>query len=135
MSRCPCLGLARPYAGVFYEATDTRNRDGPKAVIGNRRGRLQCDGHDCYSGLDPGEITRIGCWAHVRRYFEGETGSDANANEMLDWIGTLFRVEREAKQRAQDERRTSPMKSCSPCAGRSPSRSSMPSEPGSTMRS
>lgn len=95
------------YAGVFYEATDTRNRDGPKAVIGNRRGRLQCDGHDCYSGLDPGEITRIGCWAHVRRYFEkAKRSGDANANEMLDWIGTLFRVEREAKQRAQDERRT-----------------------------
>ncbi|MFQ5472351.1 MAG: transposase [Dehalococcoidia bacterium] len=52
------------HGGVFYEVTPTRNRDGPRRVIGDREGHLQCDGHDCYSGLDADQITRMGCWAH-----------------------------------------------------------------------
>lgn len=94
------------HAGVFYTVSETRNRDGPRSVIGERGGRLQCDGHDCYSGLDPSKIERIGCWAHVRRYFEkAKRSGDANAQEILDWIGKLFEVEREAKELGKSERR------------------------------
>ncbi len=87
------------HAGVFYKATDSRNRDGPRQVVGDREGRLQCDGHDCYSGLDPGKIVRIGCWAHARRYFEkARKRGDKNAKQAMDWIGKLFAVEREGKE-------------------------------------
>jgi transposase len=87
------------HAGVFYEVTDTRNRDGPKTVLGDRRGRLQCDGHDCFSELDPDLITRIGCWAHVRRYFEkARRSGDELANKPLGWIRKLFAIEKQAKQ-------------------------------------
>lgn len=87
------------HAGVFYTATETRNRDGPKAVLGDRRGRLQCDGHDCFSDLDPDHITRIGCWAHVRRYFEkARRSGDEKADPMLAWIGKLFAIEAFAKK-------------------------------------
>lgn len=93
------------HAGVFYTVSDTRNRDGPRLVLGDRKGRLQCDGHDCYSGLDS-SIVRIGCWAHVRRYFDkARRSGDANAQQVIDWIGTLFDVEREAKAIAKDEGR------------------------------
>lgn len=94
------------HAGVFYTTSDTRNRDGPRSMIGDRKGRLQCDGHDCYSGLDSSNIERIGCWAHVRRYFEkARKSGDANAQQVIDWIGTLFAVEREAKKLAKSENR------------------------------
>ena len=94
------------HAGVFYTTSETRNRDGPKSMLGDRRGRLQCDGHDCFSGLDSSRIVRIGCWAHVRRYFEkAKKRGDANAQEVIDWIGVLFAVEREAKRLAKDESR------------------------------
>lgn len=87
------------HAGVFFSATDARNRDGPKQVLGDRRGRLQCDGHDCFSELDPDRILRIGCWAHVRRYFEkARKSGDKHADQVLAWIGTLFAIERVAKQ-------------------------------------
>jgi len=87
------------HAGVFYAATGERNRDGPRQVVGDREGRLQCDGHDCYSGLDPDKIVRIGCWAHARRYFEkARKRGDENAKRPMDWIGKLFEVEREAKK-------------------------------------
>lgn len=90
------------HAGVFYTVSDTRNRDGPKLVLGDRQGRLQCDGHDCYSGLDL-SIVRIGCWAHVRRYFDkARRSGDTNAKQVIEWIGILFEVEREAKARAKD---------------------------------
>lgn len=86
-------------AGVFYTVTDARNRDGPKQVLGMREGRLQCDGHDCYDGLDPSKILRIGCWSHVRRYFEKALKrGDENAKQPMEWIGKLFAIEREGKR-------------------------------------
>lgn len=87
------------HAGVFYTATESRNRGSPLAILGDRGGRLQCDGHDCYDDLDPDRITRIGCWAHLRRYFEkARRLGDPTAEKPLDWIGKLFAVERKAKQ-------------------------------------
>jgi hypothetical protein len=47
-------------------------------------------------------IQRIGCWAHVRRYFEkAKKSGDENARKVMDWIGKLFLVEREAKAEAK----------------------------------
>lgn len=87
------------HAGVFYTATDARNRDGPKALLGDRRGRLQCDGHDCFSDLDPDRIVRIGCWAHARRYFEkARRSGDEKADPMLAWLRKLFAIEAFAKK-------------------------------------
>lgn len=85
-------------AGVFYTASDHRNREGPRDIIGDRRGRLQCDGHDCYSGLDGERIHRNGCWSHVRRYFDkARRAGDENSQKMMGWIRQLFAIEREAK--------------------------------------
>lgn len=87
------------HAGVFFTASDSRNRGSPGEILGARGGRLQCDGHDCYEDLDADSITRIGCWAHLRRYFEkAKKLGDPTADKPLDWIGKLFVVEREAKK-------------------------------------
>ena len=86
------------HGGVFYTSSTERNRGSPRAVLGDRQGRLQCDGHDSFDGLDPDSITRIGCWAHLRRYFEqARRIGDAAAERPLELIGKLFGVEREAK--------------------------------------
>lgn len=87
------------HAGVFYTASESRNRGSPGEILGDRGGRLQCDGHDCYSDLDPDSITRIGCWAHLRRYFEkAKRLGGSEADKPLEWIGKLFGVERKAKR-------------------------------------
>ncbi len=87
------------HAGVFYTSSDSRTRASPAEVLGDRRGRLQCDGHDCFSGLDAGRVVRIGCWAHVRRYFEkARRLGDPLADDLLRWIQVLFQIERVAKQ-------------------------------------
>ncbi len=87
------------HAGVFYTASDSRNRGSPGEILGDRGGRLQCDGHDCYSDLDPDSITRIGCWAHLRRYFEkAKRLGGSEVDKPMNWIGKLFAVEREAKK-------------------------------------
>ncbi len=87
------------HAGVFYTATDSRNRGSPKEVLGDRGGRLQCDGHDCYSDLDPTSIARIGCWAHLRRYFvNARKLGDSTTEKALGWIGKLFAIESVAKK-------------------------------------
>lgn len=42
---------------------------------------------------------RIGCWAHVRSYFEkARKAGEEPADQMLSWIGKIFTVERFAKQ-------------------------------------
>ena len=43
-------------------------------------------------------MIRIGCWAHVRRYFEkAKRLGDPLADEPLQWINKLFEIERYAK--------------------------------------
>lgn len=89
-------------AGVFYTLSEARNRDGPREVIGDRKGLFQGDGHDCFDGLDPELITRIGCWAHLRRYFKKALKSgDEKARDVLKLIDKLFAVERMAKEHAE----------------------------------
>ena len=57
-----------PGKGVFFTAFEGKSRDGPLSVIKDRTLLLQCDGDACFNRLGEG-ITRVGCWAHVRRYF------------------------------------------------------------------
>ena len=48
---------------------------------------------------DPERIVRIGCWAHVRRYFEkARRSGDEHADLPLKWIRQLFVIERHAKK-------------------------------------
>ena len=87
------------HAGVFYKATECRNRGSPLEILSGRSGRLQSDGHDCYNDLDPGTFTRAGCWAHLRRYFEkARRLGDSAAEKPLEWIGKVFGIERQAKK-------------------------------------
>ena len=87
------------HGGVFYTSSTERNRGSPGQVLGDRKGRLQCDGHDSFEGLDSDSIIRIGCWAHLRRYFEkAAKNGDQPANVPLELIGKLFAIEREAKR-------------------------------------
>lgn len=83
--------------GVFYTLSPTRSRDGPRDILAGRSGRLQCDGHECFSDLGEG-IQRIGCWAHARRKFvKAKDIGDELAEEPIRLIRALFIIEREGK--------------------------------------
>ncbi len=64
---------------------------------------------DGYSGYDAlfarGDVTEVGCWAHVRRkYFDALAGDTARASTMLALIQRLYRIESRAKDLGPEER-------------------------------
>jgi transposase len=81
-----------------YRFDLTRGGDVPIDVLGASTGALVCDD---YRGYDPiekkGARLRCGCNTHGRRKFF-EAGDVAEANEALELIGGMYRVEHEAER-------------------------------------
>jgi transposase len=92
---------------IWYDFTPTRNRDGPRRVLGDFKGYLQADAYGGYDQLYvPDGATEVACWAHARRKFVDAQSSDpALAEEILERIGKLYGVERDVKARAEAEQR------------------------------
>lgn len=84
---------------VFFDMTESRSRDGPRAVLAGFSGYMQADAHSVYDAfyLD-GQVIEVGCWAHARRHFIHAEDSDPDfAREAIGRIGELYGVERQAK--------------------------------------
>ena len=94
---------AHPYN--VFDFTLHRGRDGPKYFLRNYRQVLLADAYGGYNGVVGGnQITRAGCWSHARRRFiEAEKVAPEIAREAMDFIGALFRVERQAKDFSVEE--------------------------------
>jgi transposase len=94
--------------GVFFEYRPDRSRASPLEVLGDRKGYVQADAYSGYDELfETSSCVELGCWAHARRKFdEAKTTEPSLAKEILDLIGKLYEIEREAKeQRLDDDRR------------------------------
>ena len=81
-----------------YRFALTRGGDGPIEELGDSEGAVVCDD---YRGYDPlakrGHRRRCGCLAHARRkYFEA--GNVPEAEEALELIAGIYRVEHEAER-------------------------------------
>ncbi len=94
---------------VVYDYTPDWSGKGPQTFLATRRGYIQGDG---YKGIDelfkaPGALVRrVGCWAHVRRGFvKALDAGDKRAAVAVKLIGTLYDVERLAKEREDDPTR------------------------------
>ena len=87
----------------LVQFTLTRERHGPKSMLGKWSGTLVTDG---YSGFDEvvreNGITRAGCWAHARRKLKDalDVGSK-DAALVLVHVQRLFRIERAVKERVK----------------------------------
>jgi hypothetical protein len=101
------------YAGysppiIVYVHTETRAGKHPKAKLEGYSDYLQAD---AYAGYDQifatGKVLEVACWAHTRRKLfeiarQAEAGKRISAHEALDFIGQLYAIEREAKERQLD---------------------------------
>jgi len=99
---------------LLYEYQRTRSGKTALEFLGDYHGYIQSDDFSGYDHLDqkPG-IVHLGCWAHARRKFvkvakvrKKHRSKQANpkslADEALDYIGNLYRIEKEAKRRQLD---------------------------------
>jgi transposase len=90
---------------VVYDFAAGRSGEHARAFLGDWRGKLVCDDFSGYKALFKGDaVVEIGCMAHARRKFHelhANHGS-AIAGEALEYFGTLYDVERRAKDLGLD---------------------------------
>jgi len=102
----PYVGDARHPLTVF-DYTTTHQRAGPAAFLKNYCGYLQADAFNGYDGIyleSQGQIIEVGCWAHARRKFHECRHLDlARMETALAWIGKLYAVEKDLRERCQGE--------------------------------
>lgn len=84
---------------VFYRILDSRSQAAARELLGDYRGVVLADGYGAYQALakDGAGFALAHCWAHARRKFlEAEVHFPEPSREILDRIGELYEVEREA---------------------------------------
>src|SRR5690606_20089811 len=85
---------------VHYSFEDSRSAETAKQVLGDYAGIALTDGYAAYDSLKKqgGKFTQANCWAHVRRKFlEVEKQHPGKCETVLDLIGQLYEVERQAR--------------------------------------
>ena len=108
---------ASPYN--VFDFTLSRGRDGPKYFLKDYRQVLLADAYGGYNGVVAGnEITRAGCWAHLRRkIIEAEKAAPEIARQAVEMVSALYAVEKQAKDASVPERLTAAPGAVSPGAG------------------
>jgi transposase len=89
---------ANPYN--VFDFTLNRGRDGPKYFLKDYKQILLADAYGGYNGVVAGnDITRAGCWAHLRRkVIEAEKAAPEIAREAIALVRALYAVEQRAKE-------------------------------------
>lgn len=84
---------------VVFDYADSRSGKHAREFLGDWRGALMVDDYAGYKALFREGVTELACWVHVRRKFvEVVQGSGSPlAQEAVERIGTLYRIEAEAK--------------------------------------
>lgn len=88
---------------VYFDYQDSRSRAGPKAFLAGYTRTLQSDGYEVYVNLVAEICAHAGCWAHVRRKFDGARKAAPkevpcrDSQDILDEVAFLYIVEREAR--------------------------------------
>jgi transposase len=83
---------------VAYQFADSRSGSTPKSLLEGTSGILLVDGYSGYNDVENvSSRRRAACFAHVRRYFFETLKSAPVAQEALDLITELYRVEHDAR--------------------------------------
>jgi len=95
---------------VYFHYHKGRGQSGPKEILGEYEGYVQCDGYKVYDKIATGKaITLVGCMAHLRRKFQESLDNDkVRASQALELIQSLYAIEREMRdQHLPTDKKTS----------------------------
>ena len=82
---------------IAYRYSPSRSGETAQKLLGGTTGALVVDAYTGYNSVvTPAGRVRVGCWAHVRRRFFDSLSAAPAAQQMLDLILALYRVEHEA---------------------------------------
>ena len=96
------------HSNICFRYAPTRNGDNAVKFLGNFNGFLVCDGFDGYNKLT--NVTRCGCWAHLRRKFVEALPNDKTllqtsaAVKGVEWCNKLFALELEYEKLTPEEK-------------------------------
>ncbi|MDB4986004.1 MAG: Mobile element protein [Myxococcaceae bacterium] len=89
---------------VAYQFADSRSGSTPKALLEGTTGVLLVDGYSGYNAIEKvSSRRRAACLAHVRRYFFDALRTAPIAQEALDLITEIYRVEHAAREQQLSE--------------------------------
>ena len=115
---CGCGVTDKPIA--LYEYQPGRGAKHPKEFLAGYKGYLHTDGYAGYHNL-PGEITVVGCWAHLRRKFDEAVkflpkgkAKGSPASQGLAYCNLLFGIEQEIGDKTAEERYEGRLKQAKP---------------------
>lgn len=91
--------LAPLIKAVFFRFADTRASEIPEEIFKGYKGTVLTDAYAGYNPVFlPEGVTRLGCFAHVRRRFiESQEFDKPACNKVLMLIAELYKVEKENK--------------------------------------
>ena len=96
---------------ILYDYQPSRNGDHAVTFLKDFKGYVHSDGYSGYNKLT--NITRCGCWAHLRRKFIEAIPSKKDANAPLtnaeigrDYCNKLFSIEESLKELSPEERKS-----------------------------
>jgi transposase len=96
-----------PIQGVVYDFQPSRAGKASRDFLSDWRGKLVCDDYTGYKAGFASGITEVGCWAHARRKFHEllQRNQSPIAEKALNFIGTLYDIERQVSGLPPGERR------------------------------
>ncbi|HZY85065.1 MAG TPA: IS66 family transposase, partial [Gemmataceae bacterium] len=91
----------RDHPYMVFDFTTHYRRDGPEQFLKGYAGYLQADALAQYEGLfTTGQVVHVACNAHARRRFvEAQASAPDEAEQALQYIRRLYKVERELADR------------------------------------
>lgn len=84
---------------TFFHYDPRRDEAAARTILDDYSGVLQCDGYGVYQKVgQSAAITLTHCWAHVRRkFFEAQASHPEVVPWLLEQIGRLYALERQAR--------------------------------------
>lgn len=101
---------------ILFDYDPSRSQHVPLRLLEGYRGYLQVDGYEGYNAIGNQDgITLVGCMAHARRKFDEALKAQgkphardptkvSHAHQGMQYIQTLYRIERELKTATPEER-------------------------------
>jgi transposase len=88
---------------VLFNYRKGRGQHGPKEILAEYKGYLQCDGYKVYDKIGEQQgIVLVGCLAHARRkFFEAKDNDAQRANYALKIMQEIYLAEREIKEQVE----------------------------------
>jgi transposase len=90
---------------VLFNYRKGRGQQGPKEILENYQGYLQCDGYKVYDKFASQEnIILVGCLVHARRkFFDAQDNDPQRAKHALNLFSKIYTKEKQINQQAQQD--------------------------------